>query len=417
MKTRLRLSLSRLLTVKSIINRNPTSRRFNRTTIISAFTFLLVSLLTSQAVCAQASRSSPPGAGTDFVEYWAASRLLLTGGNPYSPAQLGAVQATVAARATAPLIMWNPPWTLSFILPFGAPSFTVSQFLWLLLNLFLILWSAQNLWGIYANISTHPYTPWLLVLTFLPASFALMLGQITPLMLFGLTSFLYWERKQNGLATGASAVLISIKPQLCYLFWLSFVFWVWRQRRWRVFLGGSIAGLAVASIPAILNPGIYSSYITLYTVSGVTTPRDWAAPTLGNALRVWIVPDWSTLQFLPLAVGVAWLMYYWQRHKHSWNWSEQLPILLLVSVSTSAYAWTFDQVVLLPAIMQSASRLMRGPVTRYLWGIIMLYVAINVVYLTGKIFVLNDFWYFWMAPLFLLTYLLLQKRMVAGTAS
>jgi len=72
---------------------------------------------------------------------------------------------------------------------------------------------------------------------------------------------------------------------------------------------------------------------------------------------------------------------------------------------------------LLPAVLQSASRLTRGPVTRYLWGIIMIYVAINAVYLMGKIFVANDFWYFWMAPLFLLTYLVLQKRMVAGAAS
>jgi hypothetical protein len=378
---------------------------------------LLVSLLTSQAVCAQTFQSSQPRAGTDFIEYWAASRLLLTGGNPYSPAQLGDVQATVAARATAPLIMWNPPWTLSFILPFGALSFTVSQFLWLLLNLFLILWSAQNLWRIYANTAAKAYTPWLLVLTFVPASFALMLGQITPLILFGLTSFLYCEKKQNGFAAGASAVLISIKPQLCYLFWLSLLFWVWRQRRWWIFFGASIAGLAVASIPALFNPGIYSSYITLYTVSGLTTPLDWAAPTLGNALRVWISPDGSALQFAPIAVGVAWLVYYWQRHKHSWNWTERLPILLLVSVSTSAYAWTFDQVVLLPAIMQSASWIVRGPLTRYLCGIVMLYVVTNGVYLTGKIFVSNDFWYFWMAPLFLLTYLLLQKRVLADTAT
>jgi hypothetical protein len=163
----------------------------------------------------------------------------------------------------------------------------------------------------------------------------------------------------------------------------------------------------------LFNPGIYTAYLTLYTVSGLITPLDWAAPTLGNALRVWISPDQSALQFAPIAVGVAWLMYYWQCHKHSWNWAERLPILLLVSVSTSAYAWTFDQVVLLPAIMQSASWIVRRPLTRYLCGLIIVYALINAVYLTGKFFVLNDFWYFWMAPSFLLTYLLLRKRVLA----
>ena len=115
--------------------------------------------------------------------------------------------------------------------------------------------------------------------------------------------------------------------------------------------------------------------------------------------------------------GVLWLVYYWQRHKHSWNWTERLPILLLVSVATSAYAWTFDQVVLLPALMQSAGWLVRRPLTRYLGGLIIVYVGINAVNLAGKIFVLNDFWYFWMAPLFSLTYLPLRERVLTSAAS
>ena len=196
----------------------------------------------------------------------------------------------------------EPPWTLSFILPFGGLSFTASQFLWLLLHVFLILFSAQSLWRIYSDTTESSYTPWLLAFTFIPTYFALMLGQITPLILVGLTSFLYFERKQNGLAAGASAVLISVKPQLCYLFWLLLLCWVWRHRLWRIILGASIAGLAVALIPALFNPGIYSSYITLCTTSGLTTPLDWAAPTLGNALRVRISPR-PALQFAPTAVG------------------------------------------------------------------------------------------------------------------
>jgi hypothetical protein len=371
-----------------------------------------LSVCPAQGLLAQSFQVSKPTAGTDFIEYWAAGRLLWTGGNPYSPAQLGAVQSTAMGRATAPLIMWNPPWTLSFILPFGVMSFTVSQFIWLLLHVCLICFSAQILWRIYGGSAERSYTPWLLTFTFIPVLFVLMLGQITPLMAAGLTSFLYFEKKPNGFATGASTVLISVKPQLCYLFWLALLCWVWRCRLWRIVAGALSAGLAVALIPALFNPGIFSSYITLCTTGGLTTPLDWAAPTLGNALRIWISPDRSVLQFAPIAVGVAWLVYYWRRHKHSWNWTERLPILLLVSVSTSAYAWTFDQVILLPALMQSAGW-MRRPLTRYSCGIVILYLVINAVYLAGKMLVLNDFWYFWMAPLFLLTYCLLQKRALA----
>ncbi len=378
---------------------------------------LLAALLPTQAIFAQPLQRSRPASATDFIEYWAAGRLLVAGGDPYSPGQLGDVQASVTARAAMPLIMWNPPWTLFFIFPFGRLSFAAGQFLWLLLHVFLILFSAQGLWRIYSDTAQGSYTPWLLAITFIPTCFALILGQITPLILAGLASFLYFERKHNGLAAGACAVLVSIKPQLCYLFWLALAFWVWRHRLWRIIVGASIAGLAIALVPALFDPGIYSSYVTLCMTSGLATPLDWAAPTLGNALRVWIAPHSSALQFVPIAVGIVWLGYYWQRHKDSWNWTERLPILLLVSVSTSAYAWTFDQIVLLPALMQSASWIVRRPLTRYLCGVVTAYVVINTTYLAGKIFVLNDFWYFWMAPLLLLAYLLLQMRCLPDTAS
>lgn len=92
-------------------------------------------------------------------------------------------------------------------------------------------------------------------------------------------------------------------------------------------------------------------------------------------------------------------------------------MVLLVSVSTTAYAWTFDQVVLLPAIVQSAGWIARARLTPYLCAIIGRYVVINGIYLAGKIFLPNDFWYFWMAPLLLLIYALLQKRIVAGAAA
>ena len=378
---------------------------------------LLVFLFAASSAWAQTSPRPPSPAGTDFIEYWAAGRLLLRGGNPFSPGELADVQATVAARVAAPLIMWNPPWALSFILPFGAIGFTVSQFLWLLLNLFLILWSAQHLWRMYANTAAQAYTPWLVVLSFIPASFALMLGQITPLILFGSTAFLYWERKQKRLAAGACAVLISIKPQLCYLFWPTLLLWIWHEQQWRILFGMLVAAATVAVIPVAFNPEIYSAYFNLYTAQGVTTPFDWAAPTLGNALRAWLSPNRSALQFAPIAVGLAWFAWYWRRHKVAWNWTEHLPMLLLVSVSTSAYAWTFDQIVLLPALMQSAVWIARAPLTRNVWGLAVLYGAVNAVYLTGKVFVSNDFWYFWMAPFFLLLYTILQKQVRANDPS
>jgi hypothetical protein len=64
--------------------------------------------------------------------------------------------------------------------------------------------------------------------------------------------------------------------------------------------------------------------------------------------------------------------------------------------------------------MQSAAWIARAPLTRNVWGLVVVYAAANAAYLAGKVFVSNDFWYFWMAPCFLLLYILLQKPLLAG---
>src|SRR5262245_2703567 len=85
----------------------------------------------------------------DFVEYWAVSRLLLTGKNPYGPQELFALQRSVGWSDSIPLLMWNPPWTLSFTLPFGLARFDVAHFLWLLSNIFIVIFCANQLWFLY----------------------------------------------------------------------------------------------------------------------------------------------------------------------------------------------------------------------------------------------------------------------------
>jgi hypothetical protein len=51
----------------------------------------------------------------DFIEYWAAAKLLLSGGNPYSTEQLLQLQRTVGWSKNEALLMWNPPGTFFFI--------------------------------------------------------------------------------------------------------------------------------------------------------------------------------------------------------------------------------------------------------------------------------------------------------------
>jgi len=139
-------------------------------------------------------------------------------------------------------------------------------------------------------------------------------------------------------------------------------------------------------------------------------PLDLPAPTLRNVLKVFTPVDSAVVEYLPTMAGIGWMLFYWLRHKDQWEWAEQLPLILLVSIVTSAYTWSFDQVVFLPAIFQGAAWVRGRRVGWYGKAAVVFYGGIDIFYLTMKFVVVNDFWYFWMAPAYLANYLVLRKE-------
>lgn len=354
---------------------------------------------------AYASAASQGGV-RDFVAYWSAARLLLEGANPYSPAALLLLQRSAGMTEPTPLIMWNPPWVLSLILPLGMMDFLASQFVWLLLNVVLVMFSAQWLLQLYGGRESEIRSAWLLAFGFMPGMYSLILGQITPVVLFGLTIFLLVIEGKNRLHVSLALSLLAIKPHVAYLFWLAVALWLWFNREWRILLG-TASIIAIASLfPLLFDDQIYSHYIDVHRSGDYLKPLDLPAPSLRNVLIIFFGAEGSVFEYLPTLAGCAWLIFYWRHYRHKWIWKEQLPLLLLVSIATSPYSWTFDHIILLPAIIQS-----------YLWlrsygpSVVMLaYLGCNSIFLSARYIVLIDFWYFWMAPLFLGAYLFMQKR-------
>ena len=370
----------------------------------------LLTLLAGSSAFAESHGGQSLGAVTDFVDFWAAARLLIQGGNPFSPAEVLELQKSVGFTDSKPLLMWNPPWTLSFVLPFGAMDFRLSQFLWLLLHVLLTLVSAQKLWVIYGQPEGKTYLPWLAALTFIPTWFVLILGQISPLILLGIVGFLHFEKKNNWLLAGIATTLISVKPHLAYLFWLGILLWIVHQSRWMVALGALVAGLIIAAIPAMIDPAVYSQFLEMYRNPGRTTPFELPAPSLGSLLTASIPHTSLPIQFLPPLLGVLWFVWHWTRYKDHWEWHEQMPIILLVSLTMSAYAWTYDYVILLPAVIHGLVLLTRGNAVWYKNGTLLSYGLINLLYLLLKFVLVSDYYYFWLAPAYLLIYLTLPGK-------
>jgi hypothetical protein len=357
------------------------------------------------AVFGNSHLPSNSSALTDFVSFWATSRLLIDGGNPFSPVEVLELQRALGFNDANPLLIWHPPWTLSFLLPFGAMPFQFSQFCWLLMHVFFILLSAQKLSAIYCHTGSDAYRPWIAAFTLIPTWMVLIIGQMSPVVLLGIVGFLVFERKNQLYLAGASTAIISVKPHLFYLFWIGLLLWICKQRHWRIAVGASVAGFMLAVIPLIIDPRIYFQFIEMYRFPGQSTPFDLPAPSLGSLLKLYIPHGNLPIQFLPPLVGSLWFMWHWQKHKESWNWPEQIPLMILVSLTCSAYAWTYDQVILLPAVIHGVFLVTRHSNSWYQSGPGLFYIAANGCYFGGKMFVTTDSFYFWLAPLFLLIYL------------
>lgn len=342
----------------------------------------------------------------DFVEYWAAGRLNMTGGNPYSPDELLPLQIQAGRTQNVPVMMWNPPWTLALVMPFGAAGYLASRLVWLLVHLGIALACAGWLWTLYGGAQRRRWIGWLVALTFVPTLTALQVGQISLLMLAGLVLFTRFVRRQQWWLAGAALVLVAVKPQVCYLFFVAVLWWALEQRRWAVLAGAALATLATTTIALLFNPHVIEQYIYASTHY---PPIHWATPTLGGTLRLLLGTDRFWLQYVPPLVGLAWLGVY-RRSQGEWNWAEHLPVLLVASVATSAYTWTYDYVVLIVALVQIAAALHRRGLHWKAGLVIGAYGLIDglALALHGRV---DELWFMWLAPVLTLWYWL-ARRMV-----
>ena len=180
----------------------------------------------------------------DFVEYWAAGRLCWQGENPYALELLAPLQQSAGSSKPRPLLMHNPPWALTLVLPFALLDYGPARLAWTLFLLAVLLLSTDLLWHVYAGPPKQRWLAWVLGVSFVPVLFALNEGQLMPLVLLGLVAFLEFVDHQHGGWAGAALVVASFKPQLLYLLLLAVLCWVVSRHQWKVIWGGdtSISG-------------------------------------------------------------------------------------------------------------------------------------------------------------------------------
>jgi len=336
----------------------------------------------------------------DFLEYWAAGRLNLQGSNPYSADLMSALQQSLGR--VKPVMMFIPPYALALAMPFGLLPYPLSRMLWFLAGMASIVAAATWLWELAGGSRSRLLLVWIVVLLFSPVLGALHKGQISPFTLLGLAGFLRYERRGQPWMAGSFAALTALKPHWLLLFWLALVLWSFHTRRGKMLLAATSALVAGATLSLFFYGPVLSEYLLIATRDA---PLAWHTPTLGGALRVWLGPKLTWVQFAPVLIGVLWLLAYWNKHRGDWRWSERLPAITFASVITAVYGWTYDEVVLLVALVPALQWLFAAANRRAAVALAILGFGLNFAAIASR-GVLLDGAYWWLAPAWLAWYVL-----------
>lgn len=338
----------------------------------------------------------------DFVRHWAAGKLLISRADPYSTTLIQVLQdQATGATSQSEVIntIYISPWSMFLLVPFALLDYPMSRMAWLLFSIILLIVSAELLWKTYEGPPQKKWLSWLIVFTFSPTISVLEKGQTGTLVLMGLAGFLYFEKLRKYFLAGALAALITIKPHLVYLFWPALLFWTIHRKNWNVLLSCSLTLLAASVVTAIINPQTFQYYFNNVRYH---SPLMWATPTIGGYLRYYILGvDQFWPQYVGPVIGMIFFIYYWIKEKLAWSWRKNTPALVFASTITSYYGWTYDQVVLLVAVIKAWVQLL--PMGKSAWPFISTFIFIQFMNLILHRY-LDEFWFIWFAPVMLVWY-------------
>ncbi len=344
----------------------------------------------------------------DFMRFWASGNLNVHRENPYDPARIEQLQIEEGSLPTLSTssIMLNPPWVISILMPFGILDYPISRLVWLMLSILLVILSSLLLWRIYLGSPKLHWLVFLIVFTFAPTISMLEKGQIGGVLLLGIVGFLYFTGvDRNDWMAGISLAVISFKPQLILLFWLALLLWLIKDRRWKIILSTLITILSLTLVAILVNPQIIHQYLGMLQTYQIS---DWANPTIGSYIRYfWVGTANYWIQFAPSIAGGVWMIYYWYKQHKTWNWIHELPMVILVSLLTSPYFWTYDLVVLIPAILIAVVWITTDWKRWMTLFLAIILISINILDLTLHM-KLDEFWFIWMVPALFIWFLLIR---------
>ncbi len=175
----------------------------------------------------------------EYVRYWAAGKILASGGSPYDLPLLAKIEREYGFDKVRDGLGYYdfiphiyPPSVLNLILVLLVPlGFSTARMTWLVLNTELLFMTGYMLRNAVAGVPR--IVPMALIPFFALSVLSVLVGQVTALIVFLMAGA--WRLLQRGWDRAAGCVLacMSIKPQLSTVLLMATLVWLARQRRWQ----------------------------------------------------------------------------------------------------------------------------------------------------------------------------------------
>ncbi|MCB0323690.1 MAG: DUF2029 domain-containing protein [Bdellovibrionales bacterium] len=299
-------------------------------------------------------RIGSPGT-TDFLQYWTAGRLALSGANPFDALAVSRVQQGVGLDGSI-ILMRSPPWTLLWVAPLLLLPFEGAALMWLGLNMLMIVATAIVISRLSVYRSPSLLSLGLGTAFFYPLWESLMLGQFSILLMLFIATALFAADRERPFLGGLLLAPLAIKPHLFVLLGVGALVWATTHRRPSIVLGAvcgfgiTLAGTAALS-PALMGQW-FESLFSATRLAGAVPVREWVTATLPGAVRLLLYRTTGSASLWPLwwcpVAGLLLLALTLRWRSLPLSWALFFPPLLCLSVFFAPYGWLFDQAVLLP---------------------------------------------------------------------
>jgi Glycosyltransferase family 87 len=305
---------------------------------------LAVSLMAAFIGILAISRIVSGNGNRDFVEYWAAGKLLVQGADPYEAAATLRLERSAGANFGYPLIMPSPPVIFFLIAPLGLVGERTAA---ILSGFFLIASLGLSIHIVWLMLGRKLGLVHLFCFCLAPVLACLMGGQIGIFLLLGVVLFLRFHESQPFIA-GMALLPCAFKPHLFVPVVIVLLVWVVCRRTYSILVGFGAAVVAACAVALLLDPFVWSQYMQSLMTAKLTEPF---VPTLSKLFRLLIHRNTVWLQFVPCVLSCCWALWYFLTRRDRWNWMDQGMLLLLVSVACAPYSWYTDEAILLPAVL------------------------------------------------------------------